>query len=151
MHRLLSIGMILATLGSPALASIETLTCQEEGPIGEAFKLEINWAAQLATISRKVGQVWTKQFAKSTVARNSPDDLSLLAEGTVGNYVGRLSTNCGGLVEQLFFDLAAVGNSRDGTVTAEQIWIKKPGAARNCRPTNRMPEPLTSIYNVKCQ
>lgn len=136
----------------PMTAHAEIVTCKARDDANVAFQLNIDWQSETATILRRQGNTFAKVFEKATVVRNSAADAALLAEGTAGNYVGNFNNSCGGIIEQLYFDLAASNGHRAGTVTSTLVWAIKPGVPRkSCRPKFRIPEVTTDTIDVVCE
>lgn len=147
----LTMGFALAIGATAQALAADTVTCKQKDGNAQ-FQLVFDWTSDTATIARREGTgAWRKVFEKATAVRNGANDPALLAEGTRKEYVGAWQDDCGGFVEQLFFDLggSGSGNKRAGSVTGEMRWGQKPGAG-DCRPKFRVPESITTIYDVTC-
>ncbi len=158
------IPFFFALCAFPAFGATETVTCKVSGAstgVGHAYKLTIDWAKETADIAEKPASqtgvaVWKPLFTKATVVRNSATDKALLAEGTVKQWSGEFTTtkagkSCGGMVEELFFDLRAEGGKRVGTVEKNQRYAKDPKAGTSCRANYPAPETISDVVNVTCQ
>ncbi len=148
--RVSALALAVAALSGTALGATETITCKTLGG-DAAYKLEIDWSAETATISAGHGGALKKLFTGATVVRNAPNDPALLAEGAAGNYAGNFKGQCGAFIERLNFDLHGAGGKRAGTVLRETVWATAKGAGKACAPKLPTPEPLTSLDEVICQ
>lgn len=137
-----------AAAAGAALGATETITCTQKGGAA-AYKLDVDWTAEKASISVKSGDTFKKQFAGAAVVRNMPNDLALLAEGTAREFVGDFNGKCGVFIEALNFDLhAGAGGKREGTVTRETVWASR--GSKKCTMKQAISEMLTTVDEVTC-